>query len=81
MPAKVRLTFGGGSTLIFDREGGSPTLRYAITHPINDGAQLATIQAYKQGRIEQGLSLRETYVGDSAGLGAREPFCMLHSDQ
>jgi hypothetical protein len=79
-PAKGTFDFRGGSTLIFDMEGESPTLRYAITRPINDAARLAVIQAYKQTRIEQGLSLRETYFGDSAALAAHEPFCMLHSD-
>lgn len=72
--------FRGGSTLIFDMEGESPTLRYAITRPINDTARLEAIQAYKQGRLKQGLSLRETYFGDASALRADEPFCMLHSD-
>lgn len=78
--AKGTFDFRGGSTLIFDMEGESPTLRYAITRPINDAARLEAIQAYKQTRIDRGLSLRETYFGDSAALRVHEPFCMLHSD-
>jgi hypothetical protein len=72
--------FRGGSTLIFDMEGDLPTLRYAITRPINDSARLAAIQAYKQGRLMQGTSLRETYFGSGSALQAKEPFCMLHRD-
>jgi hypothetical protein len=61
-------------------EGDLPTLRYAITRPINDSARLAAIQAYKQGRLMQGTSLRETYFGSGSALQAKEPFCMLHRD-
>lgn len=80
IPANGTFDFRGGSTLIFDMEGESPTLRYAITRPINDTARLAAIQAYRQTRLGQGLSLRETYFGDTAALRAAEPFCMLHND-
>jgi hypothetical protein len=71
--------FRGGSTLIFDMEGELPTLRYAITRPINDNVRLEAIQAYKQGRLMQGTSLRETYFGNGS-LQTKEPFCMLHRE-
>ncbi len=79
-PAKGTFDFRGGSTLIFDMEGESSTLRYAITRPINDAPRLEATQAYKQTRLEQGLSLRETYFGGDASARAEEPFCMLHSE-
>ncbi|MDO9196323.1 hypothetical protein [Rhodoferax sp.] len=80
IPANGTFDFRGGSTLIFDMEGESPTLRYAITRPINDAARLAAIQTYRQTRLGQGLSLRETYFGDTTALRAAEPFCMLHGE-
>lgn len=77
----LKFDFRGGCTLIFDLEGEKPSLRYAITRAIDDDARLANIRAYKLGRQEQGLSLRETYF--QAALNAEEPaepFDFLHRD-
>lgn len=80
IPERGKFDFRGGSTVIFDMEGEQPTLRYAITRHISDQDRLEKIQAYKRGRMEQGLSLRDVYFGDSAGLRADEPFCLLHGE-
>lgn len=79
-PGRGAFDFRGGSTVIFDMEGEQPTLRYAITRQISDTARLERIQAYKRGRIEQGLSLRDIYFGHGSTLQADEPFCLLHGE-
>ena len=72
--------FRGGSTLIFDMEGATPALRYAITRPIGDEQRLEAIRAHRRSRTELGFALRETYFGSTgSGLGA-EPFSFLHSE-
>jgi hypothetical protein len=73
-PDRGKFDFRGGSTVNLDMEGEQPTLRYAITRQISDKDRLERIQAYKRGRIEQGLSLRDVYFGDSSNLRADEPF-------
>jgi hypothetical protein len=72
--------FRGGSTLIFDMEGERPTLRYAITRPINDVSRLERIQAYKRDRAEQSMGLRDTYFSGDEVQHAAEPFCFLHGE-
>ncbi|CAN7596072.1 hypothetical protein [Polaromonas sp. LjRoot131] len=79
-PNKGCFDFRGGSTLIFDMEGERPTLRYAITRPINDVARLERIQAYKRNRAEQGMGLRDIYFSTDTGQYAAEPFCFLHGE-
>lgn len=79
-PDEGTFDFRGGSTLIFDMEEESPSLRYAITRPIDDQQRLEAIQAYKQKRCEQGFSLRDTYFGDLNALRRDEPFCFLHGE-
>ncbi len=78
--------FPGGSTLIFDLEGEAgeagrvvPTLRYAITRPINDVKRLEAIRAHRRVRHDLGTALRATYFDRHAGARA-EPFCFLHAD-
>lgn len=73
--------FRGGSTLIFDMEGESPSLRYAITRPIGDNQRLAAIQKYKRSRHETGFSLRQTYFGGLEMAQSDEPFCFLHGER
>ncbi|MFZ2163105.1 MAG: hypothetical protein WAW02_12880 [Sideroxyarcus sp.] len=74
--------FRGGATLIFDLEGNTPSLRYAITRPIDSKERLAEIRAYRKSKDER-LSLRDTYFGES-GSDTRhlddEPLCMLHNE-
>lgn len=75
--------FRGGSTLVFDLEGKSPSLRYAVTRPIDDEQRLEEIRAYRQSKSGDALSLRETYFGGSSGdksTETDEPFQFLHSD-
>lgn len=79
--------FRGGSTLIYDLEGEQPSLRYAVTRPIDDPQRLAQIRAYKMSKSNERLSLRETYFSppadpdEAAALDAlAEPFCLLHAD-
>jgi len=79
-PSRGKFDFRGGSTVIFDMEGEQPTLRYAITRHISDKDRLERIQAYKRGRMVQGLSLREVFFGEGDGLAADEPFCFLHGE-
>lgn len=84
-PDRGTFDFRGGSTLIFDLEGGQPSLRYAITRPIDDEDRLKAIRRYRKSKGEDHLSLRETYFGmsgggDEAAAATEEPFCMLHSD-
>jgi hypothetical protein len=76
-PDGEKFDFRGGSTLIFDMEGESPSLRYAITRPIDDKRRLEAIQAYKRTRGEQQFSLGETYF-TGLSLAQQEPFCFLH---
>lgn len=76
-PAKGKFDFRGGSTLIFNMDSRSPTLRYAITRPIDDVERRKAIQAYKKGRLRDGMSLREVYFGDEQ-MSLDEPFCLLH---
>ena len=73
--------FRGGSTLIFNMEGETPTLRYAITRPIADRHRLEATQRYKRSRNEQGLSLREMYFSGAKDAKQQEPFCFLHTEQ
>lgn len=83
---KGTINFRGGSTLIFDLEGDKPSLRYAITRPIDDESRLEAIQKYRQWKIETGLSLRDTYFGtrlfgsDDDSVTNDEPFCIMHGD-
>jgi hypothetical protein len=70
--------FRGGSTLIFDMDGVTPTLRYAITRPIGDKERLEQIQKYKQQRIQNNLSLSENYFENRGAIDHEEPFCFLH---
>jgi hypothetical protein len=74
--------FRGGATLIFDLEGDKPSLRYAITRPIDSEERLTDIRAYRKGKDGR-LSLRDTYFGES-GSDAKhlddEPLCMLHNE-
>jgi hypothetical protein len=73
--------FRGGCTLIFDLEGETPSLRYAITRPIDDEARLADIRAYRRGKELDGLSLRETYFHAATDdIEPAEPFNFLHQE-
>jgi hypothetical protein len=73
--------FRGGCTLIFDLEGETPSLRYAITRPIDDEARLADIRSYRRGKQLDGLSLRETYFHAAADdIEPAEPFNFLHRE-
>jgi hypothetical protein len=78
------IDFRGGCTLIFDLEGDQPSLRYAITKPIDDDERLAQIRAYRRAKAEERFSLRETYFGPRSAQSkearnAEEVFCILHS--
>ena len=76
-------TFRGGSTLIFDLEGSTPSLRYAITRPINSQERLDRIRAYAKRKSEAHLSLRKTYFGGPSDTNTAldtEPLCQLHSE-
>lgn len=77
-PKGKAFDFRGGSTLIFDLEG-EPSLRYAITRRIDDEKRLAEIRAYRSGKTQDHLSLRDTYFG-GADDPVDEPFCLLHDD-
>lgn len=79
-PSQGSFDFRGGSTLVFDLEGETPALRYAITRPISDTARLERVQAHRRRRNEASLSLRETYFSDSTGERNTEPFCLLHAE-
>jgi hypothetical protein len=75
--------FRGGSTLIFDLEGEKPSLRYAITRPIDSDERLAEIRAYWKRKWEDRLSLRGTYFKADVSEGAaldEEPLSLLHSE-
>lgn len=77
-----KFDFRGGCTLIFDLEG-EPSLRYAITKPIDDAERLADIRAYRTAKADERLSLRETYFGRPGQQpeemrAAEEVFCLLH---
>jgi hypothetical protein len=77
-----KFDFRGGCTLIFDLEG-EPSLRYAITKPIDDDERLAEIRAYRTAKADERLSLRETYFGRPGQQpeemrAAEEVFCLLH---
>jgi len=71
--------FPGGSTLVFDMDGSTPQLRYAITRPIGDNSRLEAIRKHRRMRSDLGVALRATYMG-AHGDGEAEPFCMLHSE-
>lgn len=85
-PENVQLgkfEFRGGATLIFDLEGDTPSLRYAITRPIDDEERLAEIRAYWKRKEEEGLSLRKNYFGtspDEETAVDQEPLGLLHSE-
>jgi hypothetical protein len=82
-PALGTFNFRGGSTLIFDLEGEQPSLRYAVTRPIDDDQRLAEIRAYRTSRAENDLSLREAYFGRRIGTDPNEPgepFFLLHTE-
>ena len=75
--------FRGGSTLIFDLEGETPSLRYAITRPIDSEERLADIRAYWKRKGDEGFSLRATYFGEhteSSNPLDDEPLSLLHSE-
>jgi hypothetical protein len=78
-PTRGTFDFPGGSTLIFDMDGKTPALRYAITRPIGDERRLEAIRAHRQVRTDMGTALRATYAGNSHAARA-EPFCFLHSE-
>jgi len=79
-PDKGTFDFRGGCTLIFNMDDQRPTLRYAITRPIDDMNRCAAIQNYKKSRISDDMSLRQVYFQASDGARADdEPFCMLHA--
>jgi hypothetical protein len=59
--------FRGGSTLIFDLEGEKPSLRYAITRPIDSEERLAEMRAYFGRKADERVSLRATYFGMGGG--------------
>ncbi len=82
-PSSETFDFRGGCTLIFDLEG-EPSLRYAITKPIDDEERLAQIREYRRSKAQENLSLRDTYFGprsqaSAAARAAEEVFCLLHS--
>lgn len=78
-PDGPSFNFRGGSTLIFDMADDIPTLRYAITRPIDDEARLEAVRRYKRTRSHDGMALRSTYFG-GLQVGRSEPFCMLHDE-
>ena len=84
VPGSPTFEFRGGSTLIFDLEGEKPSLRYAVTRPIDSEERLSEIRAYWSRKGEERLTLRETYFGARArgvaGGLEEEPFCLLHSE-
>ena len=65
--------FRGGSTLIFDLEGEKPSLRYAITRPIDSEERLAEMRAYFGRKADERVSLRATYFGMGGGGDAGGP--------
>lgn len=79
-PGGETFDFRGGSTLIFDMEGATPALRYAITRPIGDEQRLEAIRAHRRSRTELGFALRETYFGAAGSSLGAEPFSFLHSE-
>jgi len=80
-PDKGTFDFRGGCTLIFNMDDQRPTLRYAITRPIDDVKRCTAIQNYKKSRINDDMSLRQVYFQASDGARAdAEPFCMLHAE-
>ena len=80
-PDSAIFDFRGGCTLIFDLEGDTPSLRYAVTRPIDDEVRLTNIRQYKRSKEEQGLSLRETYFGLGTDPNQpTEPFHALHRE-
>lgn len=75
--------YRGGATLIFDLEGETPSLRYAITRPIDSEERLTEIRAYWKRKREDGLSLRGTYFSKNVDASMElddERFCLLHSE-
>ncbi len=82
-PDLGQFDFRGGATLIFDLEGETPSLRYAITRPIDSEERLAEIRAYRKRKGEENLSLRGTYFNADTdvvpGLDD-EPLGLLHSE-
>lgn len=79
--SKGKFDFRGGSTLIFNMDSKSPTLRYAITRPIDDVQRRTVIQNYKKERMRDGMSMREVYFQSSEESRLKdEPFCMLHAE-
>lgn len=72
--------FRAGSTMIFDMEGRAPSLRYAITRPMNDPDRLSAIQAYRREQLDAGLSLRNVYFDGVPSQTKDEPFCFLHDE-
>jgi len=82
-PGLGTFEFRGGATLIFDLEGEKPSLRYAVTRPIDSEERLAEIRAYLKHKGEERLSLRDTYFDRHDGDGNAlddEPLCLLHSE-
>lgn len=82
-PGRGTFDFRGGATLIFDLEGDTPSLRYAITRPIDSEERLADIRAYWKRKGEERLSLRDTYFSPPPGEEPAikdEPLCLLHGE-
>lgn len=80
-PDGPSFAFRGGSTLIFDMADDVPTLRYAITRPIDDEARLEAVRHYKRARSRDAMPLRSTYFSGLHVERPSEPFCMLHDEQ
>lgn len=85
-PSAGSFNFRGGATLIFDLVGDTPSLRYAITRPIDSETRLEEIRAYWKCKGEDRLSLRGTYFtaagtdSDREQESDEEPFCLLHGE-
>jgi hypothetical protein len=82
-PEAGTFEYGGGATLIFDLEGDTPSLRYAVTRPIDSEERLAEIRAYKKRKGEDHPSLRSTYFSPPPGVESpldSEPLCLLHGE-
>lgn len=82
-PRAGTFEFRGGATLIFDLEGDTPSLRYAITRPIDSDERVTEIREYWARKAESRTSLREIYFGKGPAESTAiedEPLCILHSE-
>ena len=82
-PNRGNFEFRGGSTLIFDLEHDPPSLRYAVSKGIDDETRLADVRSYRTRKVEENLTLRQTYFGTNPAADSElddEPLCLLHTE-